>query len=55
MFCIVFLFMEFYLIAGAEKQLFPRIVKITIPEPESLRLWTGKKYEVVRLRKIKTE
>ena len=53
MFCIVFLFMEFYLKQGQKSSYFPRVVKITIPEPELLRLWTGKKYEVIRLRKIR--
>lgn len=32
-FCIVFLFMKFYLKQGQRNSYFPGVVKITIPEP----------------------
>ena len=49
-----FLFMEFYLATGGRRNCcFSRVVKITIPEPELLRFRIGKKYEVIRLRKIR--
>ena len=53
--CVLYCFFiyEFYLKQGQRNSYFPRVVKITIPEPELLRFRIGKKYEVIRLRKIR--